>query len=151
MASKTSIEIEREEWVREMEERSPSPKAFETYIDLEQFVVEETCLLPTYRRNKQGKSHHAAFNGSIGGHVSIIQMYDGGCYLIWKWKPEIPGVTAEQHAAVNDALDRFCKCLDGDGSKSWERVKVLSIGCSRVKEALNQVARELADLITATK
>lgn len=147
MTSKTDVEIDRGEWVREMEERSPSPRAFETYLDLERFVVEETSLLPTYRRNKQGKSHHAAFNGSAGGRVSVIQIYDGGCYLIWKWKKPIPGVSDEQHAAVNEALERFRKNLGSKSSLSYEKVKVLSIGSERVKGAISNVAEDLADLI----
>lgn len=143
----SSIDISRDEWLKEIETKSPSDQAYEAYVKLERFVIERTDLLGTYRRNTGGQSHHATFNGSAMGHCSVIQILAGRCELMWKWKKAIPGMTMEQHAEINNALDRFRKSLGGSKEKSWEHVNVLRLGVSQVQEALRVVSGEVLGIM----
>lgn len=142
--------VTRDEWLKEMSNLSPSDKAFEAYVELEEFVVGHTALTATYRRNKRGQSHYATFNGSVDGHCSVSQILAGRCELIWKWKKSIRGITPDQHLAINETLDRFRLSLDGSKLKSWEQVKVLRLGKTRVKDALAVAANELVAIMRST-
>lgn len=139
--------IPRDEWLTEMAKLSPSTAAFEAYVELEEFVVDSTELTATYRRNKRGQSHYATFNRSVDGHCSVVQIFGGHCELIWKWKKAVPGITPDQHHAINEVFDQFRLSLDGSKKVSWEHVKVLRLGTSRVKEALALAANELVTIM----
>ena len=145
MASSESIA--RDQWVEETRTLSASEEAFKAYVELERFVVDHTDLIGTYRRNTKGESHYATFNGSAQGKCSIIQMFNGRCELIWKWRKAIPGMSSEQHREINEAMDRFRESLDGSPEKSWEQVKVLTLGVPRVQESLRSVAAEVLEVM----
>jgi len=132
----STIEISRDDWLAEMEEKAPSRQAFDLYVDLEQFVVSKTRLKATYRRNMEGKSHHAAFCGSAAGHCSLIQIHGGSCYLNWEWITPIPGCSEEKHLQIRAALDGMRRELGGKKGKGWEQVTVGKIGLDKVKQSL---------------
>lgn len=142
-----SIHIPRKDWVAETKKLSLSPEEGDAYIELEKSVVADKLLEATYRRNPRGQSHFATFNGSAKGRRSVIQIYGGRCHLMWKSTKPIPGMTREQNKAIREALDRFRVALGGSPERSWEQVNVLSLGTSRIQDALHRVSEELHKII----
>jgi hypothetical protein len=139
--------IERAEWVRETRGKLIDREAvFDAYQDLETFIVEHNLLNCTYRRANKGNSHFATFNGSARGHCSVIQIYNGQCQLIWRWLKPIPGISTDQHTAINEAFDCFRNSLSGSKTKGYEQAKVLAIGTDRIKNAIQRLSVRLNEI-----
>lgn len=143
MASKN---ISRDVWLTETEAKCRSNEEAQALVELEQFIVKHTGLLVTYRRNPGGISHFATFNGSVDGHCSVIQINNGECHLIWKWKNAIPGLMDEQHQRDNEAFDEFRQALGGR-EQSWQKIPVLDLGLTRIQDALRLVSEKLHTII----
>ncbi len=146
-----ATEITREEWDRETERLCPSGLAYNAYVGLEQFIVEDTNLTVTYESVSRGKSDYATFHASAGDRCSIAQVYKGQCQLNWKIKPKISGLSDEDRERVQNAYEQFREALDGKEGKGWETVKILKLGEETVKEAVRRVAEELCDIVDSTK
>jgi hypothetical protein len=142
-----SEEISRAEWLAETQRLCPSDPAFDAYVALERFVVEKTPLLPTYRRNQHGKSQFATFSGSASGRCSVIQIYNGRCWLHWKWSPGKSGRPAKQVESVNRVFEELRLALDGSKTKSSEQIKVVRLGLDRVKAALLKASVDLVEAL----
>jgi hypothetical protein len=140
-------EIPRADWLAETQRFCPSDTACDAYVALERYVVEKTPLLSTYRRNQHGKSHFATFCGSALGDCSVIQIYNGRCWLNWKWSPRKSGRSAKQVESINQAFEQLRLSLDGSKTKGWEQIKVVSLGLDRVKSALLKVSVDLVEAL----
>jgi hypothetical protein len=139
--------ITREQWERESERLCPSPQAFNAYVDLEQFIVENTDLTCTYEMVPRGKSDYATFHATAGPNCSVIQVYKGQCQLMWRWKPKISGATEEEREQVDASYEEFRATLNGKEGKGWETVKVLRLGEENVHEAVKIVADKLTAIL----
>lgn len=146
-----ATEITREQWERETERLCPSARAFNAYLGLEQFIVENTELTCTYESVSRGKSDYATFHATAGDKCSIIQVYKGQCQLMWRWKPKISGLTEEEREKVDEVYEAFRESLDGKEGKGWETVKVLRLGEETVQEAVKKVADDLVEIICKEK
>ncbi|MEM9942468.1 MAG: hypothetical protein AAF939_12955 [Planctomycetota bacterium] len=142
-----ATEITREQWDQETERLCPSPQAYNAYVDLEQFIVENTDLTCTYKSVPRGKSDYATFHATAGRNCSIIQVYKGQCQLMWRWKPKIDGITEEERAKVDEIYEEFRTTLSGKEGKGWETVKVLRLGEEAVQEAVKKVADDLMQIL----
>lgn len=139
--------ITREQWDQETERLCPSPQAYNAYVELEQFIVENTDLTCTYEMVPRGKSDYATFHATAGPNCSIIQVYKGQCQLMWRWKPKISGITEEERAKVDEIYETFRATLNGKEGKGWETVKVLRLGEENVQDAVKQVAADLTEIL----
>ena len=142
-----ATEISREQWERETERLCPSAQAFNAYVGLEQFIVDNTSLKCTYTSVTRGKSDYATFYASAGGQCSVIQVYKGQCQLNWRMKPKITGLDEEEHGRVNDIYEEFRTTLSGKEGKGWETVKVLRLGEEEVQEAVKKLADGLTSIV----
>ena len=146
-----ATEITREQWERETERLCPSESAYNTYVGVEQFIVENTDLKCTYTCVSRGKSDYCTFTATAGEKCSILQAYKGQLQLNWRWKLKIAGLTEEERERVNEIYEEFRISLDGKEGKGWETVKVLRLGEERVHEAIKKVADDLVEIICKDK
>jgi hypothetical protein len=146
-----ATEITREQWDRETERLCPSARAYNAYLELEQFIVENTDLTCTYTSVTRGKSDYATFYASAGNHCSVIQVYKGQCQLNWRMKPKITGLNEEEHVQVGEIYEEFRETLTGKEGKGWETVKVLRLGEETVQEAVKKLADGLTAIILKDK
>ena len=145
-----TTEITREQWERETEHLCPSPQAFKAYIELEEFIVENTDLTCTYESVPRGKSDYATFYGTAGD-CNVIQVYKGQCQLMWRWKPKISGITEEERETIDQSYEKFRQKLSGKEGKGWETVKVLRLGEEMVQEAVKELADEIGPILSKEK
>lgn len=141
-----ATDITREQWENETERLCPSPMAFNAYVGLEQYIVENTDLVCTYKSVPRGKSDYATFHGAAGP-CSVIQVYKGQCQLMWRWKPKITGITDEQREKIDEIYEEFRTSLSGKEGKGWETVKVLRLGEETVQEAVKKLADGLLEVL----
>lgn len=141
------VEITREQWDRETERLCPSPQAYSAYVELEQFITENTSLTCTYKSMPRGKSDYATFHATAGPQCSVIQVYKGQCQLMWRWKNKITGLDEEERERVNEIYEEFRSTLSGKEGKGWETVKVLRLGEENVQEAVKKLADDLTQII----
>jgi hypothetical protein len=142
-----ATEITREQWERETERLCPSAQAFNAYVGLEQFIVENTPLTCTYTSVTRGKSDYATFYASAGPQCSVIQVYKGQCQLNWRMKPKITGLDEEERGRVDKIYEEFRTTLSGKEGKGWETIKVLRLGEEEVQEAVKVLADNLTDIV----
>jgi hypothetical protein len=142
-----ATEITREQWERETERLCPSGQAFNAYVGLEQFIVENTSLKCTYTSVTRGKSDYATFYASAGDHCAVIQVYKGQCQLNWRRKPKISGLDEEGHERAHEIYEEFRMSLNGKEGKGWETVKVLRLGEDEVQEAVKKLADDLTSVV----
>ena len=140
------VEITREQWEQETERLCPSPQAYNAYVELEQFVTQNTGLTCTYKSMPRGKSDYATFHATAGPQCSVIQVYKGQCQLNWRWKPKVAGLNEEERAKVDEAYETFRASLEGKEGKGWETVKVRRLGEENVHEAVKKVADDLVGI-----
>ena len=146
-----ATEITREQWERETERLCPSARAFNAYVELEQFIVENTALKCTYTSVTRGKSDYATFYASAGDSCSVIQVYKGQCQLNWRMKPKIAGLNEEEREQAHSVYESFRTSLDGKEGKGWETVKVLRLGEETVHDAVKKLADDLTDIVCKEK
>lgn len=144
-------DITREQWERETERLCPSGQAYNAYVELEQFIVDNTDLTCTYKSVTRGKSDYATFHATAGAQCSVMQVYKGQCQLNWRWKPKITGLSEEEREEVNVVYEAFRAELTGKEGKGWETVKVLRLGEESVQEAVKKVADGLVGIICKEK
>ncbi|MFT5302778.1 MAG: hypothetical protein ACI87E_001252 [Mariniblastus sp.] len=142
-----ATEISREQWERETERLCPSGQAFNAYLGLEQFIVENTDLTCAYTSVTRGKSDYATFYASAGDKLAVIQVYKGQCQLNWRMKPKMASLTEEEHAECHNIYEEFRMSLTGKEGKGWETVKVLRLGEDEVQEAVKKLADNLLNVI----
>ena len=142
-----TTDITREQWDQETERLCPSPQAYNAYVDLEQFIVDNTDLTCTYQSVPRGKSDYATFHATAGPQCSVIQVYKGQCQLMWRWKPKISGITEEEREEVDRIYEEFRASLNGKEGKGWETVKVLRLGEETVQEAVKKLAEQLCSIL----
>ena len=142
-----ATEITREQWERETERLCPSARAFNAYVGLEQFIVENTSLTCTYTSVTRGKSDYATFYASAGSQCSVIQVYKGQCQLNWRMKPKITGLNDDERERVGEIYEEFRETLTGKEGKGWETVKILRLGETEVQEAVKKLADELTEIV----
>ena len=141
-----ATDITREQWELETERLCPSGLAFNAYLELEQFIVENTDLTCSYQSVQRGKSAYATFLASAGD-CQICQIYKGQCQLNWRWKPKISGITDEERERVDEIFEEFRVALDGKENKGWETVKVLKVGEENVADAVKNLADQLCEIV----
>jgi hypothetical protein len=137
----------REQWERETERLCPSARAFNAYVGLEQFIVENTTLKCTYTSVTRGKSDYATFYASAGDHCAVIQVYKGQCQLNWRMKPKVTGLDEEKRDRGEEIYEEFRTTLTGKEGKGWETVKVLRLGENEVQEAVKKLADDLTAVV----
>ena len=145
------VEITREQWERETERLCPSPQAYNAYVELEQFITENTDLTCTYKSVPRGKSDYATFLATAGPQCTVIQVYKGQCQLNWRWKLKVAGLNEEERSQVDEVYETFRETLNGKEGKGWETVKVLRLGEENVHEAVKKVADDLVGIICKEK
>lgn len=141
-----ATDITREQWEVETERLCPSGLAFNAYLELEQFIVENTDLTCSYQSVQRGKSAYATFLATAGD-CHICQIYKGQCQLNWRWKPKISGITDEERERVDEIFEEFRVALDGKENKGWETVKVLKVGEENVADAVKKLADQLCEIV----
>jgi hypothetical protein len=146
-----ATEITREQWERETERLCPSARAYNAYVELEQFIVENTSLKCTYTSVTRGKSDYCTFYASAGDQCSVIQCYKGQCQLNWRMKPKIAGLSEEEREQVNVIYESFRTSLNGKEGKGWETVKVLRLGEETVQDAVKTLADDLTEIVCKEK
>ena len=143
-------DITREQWEMETERLCPSGLAFNAYVDLEQFIVDNTELTCTYQSVQRGKSAYATFLATAGD-VPVCQIYKGQCQLNWRYKLKIDGLSEEERASVDEVFEEFRVALQGKENKGWETVKVLRLGEDNVHEAVKNLADQLCEIVGKTE
>lgn len=141
-----ATDITREQWELETERLCPSGLAFTAYLELEQFIVENTDLTCTYQSVQRGKSAYCTFLATAG-NCNVCQVYKGQCQLNWRWKLKIPGITEEERTQVDEIFEEFRVALDGKENKGWETVKVLRLGEENVNDAVKVMADKLCAIL----
>ncbi len=144
---KMATEITRDDWARETERLCPSGLAYNAYVAIEQFIVEDTDLTVTYESVSRGKSDYATFTATVGDKLNIAQVYKGQCQLNWKPKANISGLSDEDRERVDQAYDAFREALEGKAGKGWETVKVLRLGEVAVQDAIKKVSEDLGGIM----
>jgi len=142
-----ATEITREQWERETERLCPSAQAFNAYVGLEQFIVDNTSLKCTYTSVTRGKSDYATFYASAGDHCSVIQVYKGQCQLNWRMTPKISSLGDDERSRATEIYEEFRSSLNGKEGKGWETVKVLRLGEDEVQEAVKKLADGITDIV----
>ena len=142
-----ATEITREEWARETERLCPSGLAYNAYVALERFIVDDTDLTVTYQSVSRGKSDYATFLATAGDRCEIAQVYKGQCQLNWKLKSKVPGLSDDERERVEVAYNEFRSTLEGKEGKGWETVKVLRLGEDAVQDAVKKVAEDLCVIV----
>lgn len=146
-----ATDITREQWDLETERLCPSGQAYTAYVDLEEFIVEETGLKVTYQSVSRGKSDYATFLATAGDKCNVAQVYKGKFQLNWKVKVKVPGVTEEQRTRIDEIYEEFRIALDGEEGKGWETVKILRLGEETVQEAVKKLADDLCEIVGSSK
>lgn len=141
-----ATDISREQWEAETERLCPSALAYNAYVELEQFIVDNTELTCTYQSVSRGKSDYATFLATAGD-CHVAQIYKGQCQLNWRWKPKIDGLSDEERDRVDAVYEEFRETLNGKENKGWETVKVLRLGEDAVQDAVKKLADELVGLV----
>ncbi len=144
-----ATDITREQWELETERLCPSGLAFNAYVELEQFIVDNTDLTCTYQSVQRGKSTYATFLATAGG-CNVAQIYKGQCQLNWRWKPKIAGLDDQERERVDEVFEEFRQSLNGKENKGWETVKVLKLGEENVHDAVKKLADDLCELVGET-
>lgn len=142
-----TTEITRDDWARETERLCPSGLAYNAYVAIERFIVDDTDLSVTYESVPRGKSEYATFHATVGDKLSIAQVYKGICQLNWKPKAKISGLSDEDKTRVDLAYAEFRETLEGKEGKGWETVKVLRLGEETVQDAIKKVAADLSGIM----
>ncbi|MEL7496524.1 MAG: hypothetical protein AAFN77_02875 [Planctomycetota bacterium] len=141
-----ATDITREQWELETERLCPSGLAFSAYLELEQYIVDNTELTCTYQSVQRGKSAYATFLATAGD-CHVCQIYKGQCQLNWRWKPKISGITEEERESVDTIFEEFRVALSGKENKGWETVKVLRLGEETVQDAVKNLAEQLLEIV----
>lgn len=141
-----ATDITREQWEMETERLCPSGLAFSAYVELEQFITDNTDLNCTYQSVQRGKSAYATFL-ACAGDVPVCQVYKGQCQLNWRYKLKIAGLSEEERSSVDEVFEEFRLTLNGKENKGWETVKVLRLGEDKVQEAVKILADQLCEIV----